>query len=426
MGDISKTVLDNGLTVIHKDAHTAPVTSFWVWYRVGSGSEHTGITGISHWVEHMLFKGTPKWPKGTSDKAISREGGVRNGATWYDFTIYYATLPCERIELQMEVEADRMTSALFDPQDVESERTVVISERQGAENDPLFLLSEEIMSAAFRVHPYGHETIGHLCDLENMTRDDLYSFYRTYYQPGNAVVVAVGDFEPQGMLDLIDKHFGQIPSSDMVHRPRPVEPAQRGERRVILEDDGNTAYVSTVFHTPPAGDPDFYPLVVLDSALTGASGMTIFGGGSTNKSSRLYRALVDTELAAQVSGSLTPTIDPFIYSLTATVRAGHSPAEVEKGMWVELEKVVEETITEEELSRAIKQAKAQFAYSSESVTGQAFWLGWSEIFADHTWFEEYLDRLSSVTLADVQQVAQKYISRSNCTTGWSTPRQTRA
>jgi zinc protease len=319
-----------------------------------------------------------------------------------------------------------MASALFDPQDVESERTVVISERQGAENDPLFLLSEEVLSAAYRVHPYGHETIGHLCDLENMTRDDLFSFYRAHYRPGNAVAVAVGDFEPQAMLGLIDKHFGGIPPSDGVQRPRPVEPAQRGERRVKLDYDGNTAYISTVFHAPPAGHPDFYPMVVLDSALTGASGMTIFGGGSTNKSSRLYRALVDTELAAQVSGNLTPTVDPFVYSLTATVRTGHSPAEVEERMWVELEKVVEDTITEEELTRAIKQAKAQFAYSSESVTGQAFWLGWSEIFADHSWFEEYLGRLSSVTLTDVQQAAEKYISRSNSTTGWSTPKQSQA
>jgi zinc protease len=302
----------------------------------------------------------------------------------------------------------------------------VISERQGAENDPLFLLSEEVMSTAYRVHSYGHETIGHLCDLKSMTRDDLYSFYRAHYRPGNAVAVAVGDFEPQAMLDLIDKHFGGIPQSDGVQRPRPVEPVQRGERRINLEYDGNTAYISTVFHAPPAGHPDFYPMVVLDSALTGASGMTIFGGGSTNKSSRLYRALVDTELAAQVSGSLTPTVDPFVYSITATVRTGHSPAEVEERMWVELEKVVEGTITEEELTRAIKQAKAQFAYSSESVTGQAFWLGWSEIFADHSWFENYLDRLSSVTITDVQQAAQKYISRSNSTTGWATPIQAQA
>ncbi|HHS96455.1 MAG TPA: insulinase family protein [Chloroflexi bacterium] len=416
-----KTTLDNGLTVLLRDVHTAPVASFWVWYRVGSGKEHVGITGISHWVEHMLFKGTPKWPKGTADKAISREGGMWNGATWYDFTTYYATLPAEKIELEMEIEADRMTGALFDPKEVEAERTVIISERQGAENDPLFLLSEEVMAAAFRVHPYGHETLGHMCDLQTMTRDDLYNHYRTYYVPSNAIAVAVGDFDPDRILDLIHKHFGSIPAGGLPSDRRPVEPPQRGERRVVLEGEGNTAYFTVVFHTPPASHPDFYPLVVLDTVLTGASGMTLFGGGGTNKSSRLYRALVDTELATQISGSLVPTVDPFVYSITATVRAKRTPAEVEERLWEELEKVRKESITDEELEKAIKQAKAQFAYSSESVTGQAFWLGWSEVFADYTWFENYLDRLSAVTPEDVRRVAEEYLRRSNSTVGWYVP-----
>ncbi|HEY76892.1 MAG TPA: insulinase family protein [Thermoflexia bacterium] len=422
MSTTIKTTLDNGLTVLLRDVHTAPVASFWVWYRVGSGKEHVGITGISHWVEHMLFKGTPRWPKGTADKAISREGGMWNGATWYDFTTYYATLPAEKIELELEIEADRMTGALFEPKEVEAERTVIISERQGAENDPLFLLSEEVMGAAFRVHPYGHETLGHMCDLQGMTRDDLYRHYRTYYVPNNAVAVAVGDFEPERMLELIRKHFGSIPAGELPNAPHPTEPPQRGERRVMLEGEGNTAYLTVVFHTPPATHPDFHPLVVLDTVLTGASGMTLFGGGGTNKSSRLYRALVDTELATQVSGSLVPTVDPFVYSITATVRAEHTPAEVEERLREELEKARSEPITEEELNKAIKQAKAQFAYSSESVTGQAFWLGWSEIFAEYTWFEQYLDRLSAVTPEDVLRVAQEYLRRSNSTVGWYVPR----
>jgi len=422
--DVLKTTLDNGLTVLLREVHTAPVASFWVWYRVGSGKEHLGITGVSHWVEHMLFKGTPNWPKGTADKAVSREGGMWNGATWYDFTTYYATLPAERIELEVEIEADRMVNALFEPEEVEAERTVIISERQGAENDPMFLLGEEIAAAAFRVHPYGHETLGHMCDLEGMTRDDLYDHYRTHYVPNNAIAVAVGDFEADRMLDLVRKHFDTASPGQIERPPRPVEPPQRGERRLVLEGDGNTAYFSAVFHTPPATEPDFYPLVVLDSALTGASGMTIFGGGTTNKSSRLYRALVDTELATQVSGSLIPTVDPFVYSLSATVRAGHTPAEVEERLWAELERAAAESITEEELIKAIKQAKAQFAYSSESVTGQAFWLGWSEVFADYTWFEQYLERLGAVTREDVQEAAGRYVQRSNSTTGWYVPKET--
>lgn len=421
---VLKTTLENGLTVLLKEVHTAPVTSFWIWYRVGSGYEHVGITGISHWVEHMLFKGTPRWPKGTADKAVSREGGMWNGATWYDFTTYFATLPTEKIVVELDIEADRMSGALFEPQEVEAERTVVISERQGAENDPLFLLGEEVMGAAFRVHPYGHETLGHMCDLQTMTRDDLYRYYRTYYVPNNALAVAVGSFESGAMLDLIRRYFGPIPPGDLPPVRRPVEPPQRGERRVVVEGEGNTAYLSVVFHTPPATHPDFSPLVVLDTVLSGPSGMSLFGGGGTNKTSRLYRALVDTELAADVSGSLIPTVDPFVYSLTATVRPGRTPAEVEERLWTELEKVMADLITEEELTRSIKQARAQFAYSSESVTGQAFWLGWSEIFADYTWFEGYLERLSRVTREDVLRVAQTYLRRSNATVGWYVPKQT--
>ncbi len=423
MNDITKTQLENGLTVLLCETHTAPVTSFWIWYRVGSRYEQVGITGIAHWVEHMLFKGTPRWPAREADKAVARQGGISNGMTWYDFTTYFATLPGERIEVELDIEADRMTNALFEPEEVEAERTVIISERQGAENDPLFLLGEETRSAAFRAHPYGHDTIGYLFDLLGMTRDDLYDFYRTYYVPNNAIAVAVGDFEREAMLDLVRKHFGSIPPGTLPGRHRPVEPPQKGERRVVYEGQGNTPYINLLFHAPPATDDDFYPLVVLDSVLTGASGMAPFSGGGTNKSSRLYRALVDTELAVQVSGSLVPTVDPFVYSLTATVRPERGPDEVEERLWEELERVAAAPITEEELVKASKQARAQFAYSSESVTGQAFWLGWSEVFADTDWYIGYLDRLSGVTPADVQRVARQYVRRSNSTVGWYVPQE---
>jgi len=416
-----KTQLPNGLTVLVKEAHTAPVASFWVWYRVGSRNEHIGLTGISHWVEHMLFKGTPTFPKGVAEKAIAREGGTFNGMTWYDFTTYFATLPADRIELALRIEADRMVNALFDPDEVAAERTVIISERQGAENNPEFLLNEELMAAAFRVHPYGSDTIGHMCDLETMTRDQLYAHYRTYYVPNNALAVAVGDFDADAMLRLIEQHFGAIPNSPDVPPVTAVEPPQRGERRVIVEGEGNVAYLQMVFRAPTVHEPDFFALAVLDAILTGASGMTFFGGGLTNKSSRLYRALVATELATGISGSLLPTVDPFVYALSAVVRAGVGPAEVEEALDAELARAAAEPVTSEELTKAIKQAKAQFAYSSESVTGQALWMGFSEVFADYTWFENYVANLSAVTLEDVQRVAQTYLTRSKRTVGWYMP-----
>jgi zinc protease len=413
--------LNNGLTILIKEVHTAPVASFWIWYRTGSRNEHLGITGISHWVEHMLFKGTPAFPKGVAEKAIAREGGVFNGMTWYDFTTYYATLPADRIELSLRVEADRMVNAVFDPDEVATERTVIISERQGSENEPGFLLNEELMAAAFRVHPYGVTTIGHMCDLETMTRDQLYTYYRTYYAPGNALVVATGDFDAEAMLGLIEQHFGSIASGPAAPPVTAVEPPQRGERRVVVEREGHVAYLKTVFRAPTVHEPDFFALAVLNAILTGASAMTFMGSSSTNKSCRLYKALVATELAVGISGSLLPTIDPFIYALSAVVRPGHTPAEVEEIVEAELARVIAESVTQVELAKAIKRAKAQFAYSSESITGQALWLGFSEIVADQSWFENYIANLSAVTVEDVQRVAQKYLKRSNRTVGWYVP-----
>lgn len=416
-----KTQLPNQLTVLVKEAHAAPVASFWVWYRVGSRNEHLGITGSSHWVEHMLFKGTQAFPKGVAEKAIAREGGTFNGMTWYDFTTYFATLPAGRIKLALRIEADRMVNSLFDPDETAAERTVIISERQGAENNPEFLLNEELMAAAFRVHPYGTDTVGHMCDLETMTRDQLYAHYRTYYAPNNAVAVAVGNFDADAMLRLIEQHFGVIPDGPDVPPVTAVEPPQRGERRVTVEGEGNVAYLQMVFRVPTVHEPDFFALTALDAALTGASGMTFFGGGLTNKSSRLYKALVTTELAAGISGSLLPTVAPFVYSLSAVVRAGRTPAEVEEALHAELARVTAEPVTPEELAKAIKQAKAQFAYSSESVTAQALWMGFSEVFADYSWFENYIANLSAVTVEDVQRVAQKYLKQSNRTVGWYVP-----
>ncbi len=416
-----RTQLPNQLTVLVKEAHTAPVASFWVWYRVGSRNEHLGITGSSHWVEHMIFKGTQAFPKGVAEKAIAREGGTFNGMTWYDFTTYFATLPADRIKLALHIEADRMVNSLFDPDETAAERTVIISERQGAENNPEFLLNEELMAAAFRVHPYGTDTVGHMCDLETMTRDQLYAHYRTYYAPNNAVAVAVGDFDADAMLRLVEQHFGVIPDGPDVPPVTAVEPPQRGERRVTVEGEGNVAYLQMVFRAPTAHEPDFFALTALDAALTGASGMTFFGGGLTNKSSRLYKALVTTELATGISGSLPPTVAPFVYSLSAVVRAGRTPAEVEEALHTELARVTAEPVTPEELAKAIKQAKAQFAYSSESVTAQALWMGFSEVFADYTWFENYIANLSAVTVEDVQRVAQKYLKQSNRTVGWYVP-----
>jgi zinc protease len=174
-----KHTLSNGLTALLQESRRAPVTTFWVWYRVGSRNEVPGITGIAHWAEHMLFKGSQAFPKGEIDKQIARNGGMMNGLTWLDFTTFFETLPADRIHLGLRIESDRMANALFDPEEVALERTVIISERQGSENQPMFLLNEEVNAAAFRVHPYHHETIGDMCDLETISHADLWRHYQT-------------------------------------------------------------------------------------------------------------------------------------------------------------------------------------------------------------------------------------------------------
>jgi zinc protease len=413
--------LDNGLTVLRKESRHAPVTTFWVWYRVGSRNELPGVTGIAHWTEHMLFKGSDAFPKGEIDKQISRSGGIMNGLTWLDFTTFYQTLPADQIDLGLRIEADRMVNALFDPEEVELERTVIISERQGAENEPTFLLGEEVVGAAFRVHPYHHDTIGDMCDLETITREQLWRHYQTYYGPNNALAVAVGDFDTEEMLDRIVARFGPIPArSDPAPMNRP-EPPQRGERRVVLEGPGTTAYLQTAYHAPAATDPDFFPMVVLSTVLTGASGMNMFASDPPNRSSRLYRALVQTGLAAGISGDLPALLDPYLYSLSATARAGRTLDDVEAALDAEIERALAEPISQGELDTAIKQAKAQFAYSSESVTNQGFWLGYSSVVADVAWFQTFIDRLQAVTLEDVHRVTQTYLTRRNRTVGRYVP-----
>lgn len=414
---IEKHMLDNGLTVLLKESRHAPVTTFWIWYRVGSRNEVPGITGIAHYAEHMLFKGSKAFPKDQVHKEIARNGGVRNAFTWLDFTTFFETLPADRIDLGLRIEADRMVNALFDPKEVALERTVIISERQGAENRPTFLLSEEVVGTAFRVHPYHHDTIGEMCDLETISREELWHHYQKHYGPGNTVAVAVGDFDSLQMLARIEELFGPIPSrSNPLPLNRP-EPPQRGERRLDLEGPGNTAYLQAAYRGPAAQDPDFFPMVILSSILTGATGMNLFAAGPPNRSSRLYKALVEEGLAAGVSGSLSPMLDPFLYNITATVRAGRTLDKVEKAFDSEMDQILAESISEEELRTAIKQSKAQFAYSSESVTNQGFWLGYASIVADTGWFEGFLDSLAAVTVEDVTRVADTYLRKRNRTMG---------
>jgi zinc protease len=405
---LTQVTLSNGLKVLLKEIHTAPIISSWLWYRVGSRDEIQGRTGVSHWVEHMQFKGTDQFPANMLDKAISRMGGTWNAMTYLDWTAYFETLPADKIDLALRLEADRMVNSRFREEEVSSERTVIISEREGNENEPLFKLGEAIQQTAFRIHPYHHEVIGDMADLHTMKRDDLYDHYRAFYVPNNATLAVAGDFETQSMLVRIRELFEEIPAGPEPARPARPELPQNGEVRLSVEGPGATTYVQVCYRFPEASHPDFFPLSVLDSLLAGPSNLNMFSGGISNKTSRLYRALVDKERAVSVHGGAQATIDPFLYIISMTIHPKRKPEEALAVLDKEINRLKEEKVTKEEITRAIKQARAIFAYGSENITNQAFWLGYAEMFASYDWFLTYLDKLSKVTVKDIQRVANEY------------------
>jgi zinc protease len=409
-GDLITAHLSNGLIVHLKEIHTAPIISSWMWYRVGSRYELPGLTGLSHWVEHLQFKGTPSYPAGKLDRLIEREGGTWNAFTYLDWTTFYETMPKEKIELAFSLEADRMINSRFEKNEVESERTVIISEREGSENEPLFKLGEAVQKAAFPHHPYRYEVLGEKTDLYRIQRKDLLAHYRTYYSPGNALLAVAGDFDANGLLKSIQRKFDHLPAH-RVHKPVvKCDPFLKKEKRVTVRGPGGTTYVQIAYRAPAGNDPDFMPFSVVDSLLAGPAGLNMFGGGSiSNKTSRLYKALVEKDLAVSLGGGFQATVDPFLYIITITVNPRRSPETVLAAFDQEIDRVLEHAVSQKEVDRAIKQARALFAYGSESITNQAFWLGYAEMFSHYDWFTTYLDRLAAVTPGTALAVSQKYL-----------------
>jgi zinc protease len=371
----------------------------------------------------MLFKGTPTLGKGEFPRLINRHGGSWNGFTWKDFTAYFETLPAEHLGLGLRIESDRMRNSLFNPDEVESERTVIISEREGAENNPEYALYEEVEAAAYRVHTYRHAVIGYKSDLLAITRDDLVRHYQTYYVPNNAVVVAVGDFDSASLLREIRTSFEPIPAGSPPPPVRSVEPPQEGERRVSVRRPGGAVpQLQMAFHAPAAGDPEFFPVLLLDGVLSGFKGPGVFGGAAMGvRTSRLYRALVEQQLAVDTGSAFRPTLDPTLFEVGATLRPGVSPEHVEAVVLGELQRLSEEPVGPEELEKLRKQARAQWVYSGDGVGGQAVLLGSTEIVADGDYLERFLDRLMSVTPAAMQKAAARVFDDRNRTVGWYLP-----
>jgi len=406
----TKVTLDNGLTLILKEIHTAPIISSWIWYRVGSRYEKPGFTGISHWVEHMQFKGTNKYPANQMDRMIAREGGVWNAFTHLDWTTYYETMPANKIDIALELEADRMINSLFNPADVESERTVIISEKEGKDNEPFIRLNNAVNEASFINHPYKNEVIGNIGDLNKMRREDLYQFYRKYYQPSNATLSIAGDFDTQTMINKVNLFFPTLYSEKVIDLVIEQEHNIVEKKELTINGPGDTIFIQIAYRSPQATDPDFFAFTILDSLLSGPASLNMFGGGGTsNKTSRLYKKLIDKRYAISVAGGLQATVDPYIYDLSISLQMDQDPLTAIMKVDQEIEKIIERKLHQSEIDKAVKQARAMFAYGLENITNQAFWLGYSESFASHNWFTSYLDCLQEIKPQDVKRVAEKYL-----------------
>jgi zinc protease len=418
---ILERTLGNGLKLILREAHEAPIASFWVWYRVGARNEVPGLTGVSHWVEHMQFKGTPTLAKGAIFREVSKNGGVLNALTSNDWTAYFETIPSDRLDLSLQIESDRMVNSLFDPDETESERTVILSERQGAENNPTYLLYEEVVGTAFRAHPYRHMVVGYEEDLKRISRDDLYDHYRRAYRPNNAFISAVGDFDAEELAGRIERLFGGIEPGPPLPEVRAVEPRQRDERRTILYRPSPTAYLRMGYKTPAGRDPDSVALLVADAVLSGGKSMGMGGGGPMGRSARLYRSLVAAGLARSAGSDIDMYVDPYLLLIGVTALPGVAPDRIEAVIDAELGRLGTELVPDDELARAVKQVKVQYVYSGEGVTNQAFWLGQMEIVDTYRRADTLVDEIDRVTAEDVRRVASTYLVSENRTVGWLLP-----
>lgn len=395
--------LPNGLTVLMKESHAAPVLTAQIWFRVGSRNEHTGITGISHILEHMQFNSSRNYKKGEISKLVHERGGIDNAATWTDFTYYWELLSSENLEFAIKTTAEKVGKALLLENELAKERTVVLSELEGDENDPDTLVYQGLMATAFMASSYQWPTIGWRSDVANIDRAQLLSYYRAYYHPNNATMVLVGDFDSEKALALIKKYLGPIPAAKLPRAPYTTEPAQHGERRMTIRREGSAERLMMGYHVPSLTDPDTYPLMVLDQILSGG------------RSSRLYQALVETGMATSAWSSAGARAQPSLFMLGATARQGVHADQLEKALLEQVEKAKAAAPSDDEMRAAKNQLEAYFVYQNDSVSDQGEQLGYYNTLASWHYLEKLIDNIKAVTAQQVQAVAQKYLTTDNLT-----------
>ncbi len=407
--------LENGLQVLLKPVPTSSAVSTWIFYKVGSRNELLGTTGASHWCEHMLFKGGGKLGKGDVHTLVSGEGGRNNAFTDHDVTAYFETLPKDRLDLGLFIESERMANAAFDPAEVESERQVIISEREGSENFPQYLLREEIYSVAYHQHPYMWPVIGWKNDLKHMSREDLYRHYRRFYHPNNAILVVTGNFDSSKASTEIRRLFSKIPAGEKIPSKIPFrELPQKGERLVKLSLPGTLNYLAVAYHVPEIIHEDAPALIVLSAILGGWRGLIgFFGDRFVPKTNRLYKRLVEGNIVSEVNTYFPVNIDPCLLYFDATLNPGIRMETAREAFLSEMDRAADVPPTESEMKVASNQIRAWHAYENDGIGLQALSIGYLERIQSRALAETLIEKSLQVTPEEVQSVARRHLSDTN-------------
>lgn len=406
-----ETRLDNGLHVIVKEDHRAPVAMHMVWYRVGAMDEHDGTTGIAHLLEHMMFKGTKTLKPGEFNEIVARQGGSDNAFTSHDYTAYFQRVPAAALPKMIELEADRMRNLVISDDEFARELKVVMEERRLRTDDqPQSQLHEQLMASAFIAHPYRRPVIGWMNDLENMRPDDARDWYRRWYAPNNAYVVVVGDVDHKKVFELVKKAYGHMKPAPLPVRKVTAEPAQTGERRITVKAPAELPQLAMSWKVPKlvdvANDREPYALEVLAGILDG------------HAASRLPKALVrGSQVAVEVGAYYDATArGETTFMLGGTPARGHTVAELEAALRAEVRRIADEGVSEAELERIKTLTVAAQVYKLDSTYVQAMEIGRMEA-SGYRWQDAdlMLDKLKSVTAAEVQAVASKYFGSDTLT-----------
>lgn len=404
--DATVETLDNGLKVILVEDHSVPVISYQTFFRVGARNERAGITGISHFMEHMMFNGADKYGPKEFDAVLEANGGYSNAFTSDDMTAYYEDISSDGLELCADLDSDRMKSLALDPKFIVSEMGVVMEERRlRIDNSVQGQMWEDLDAIAFKAHPYKWPVIGWMSDLEAIDRDDCVEYFRMFYAPNNAILIVAGDFDTKKTMKLIHEYYDDIPAQEEPKGVRTVEPEQMGERRGEVHRKAELPAVMIAYHAPDIGSDEIYALDVLQKILTGG------------RSSRLYRELVrETGVAMSVQSSFPWRIDPYLFSFNIKMKPGHETAEAEELVQAALTDVAENGVLDEELARAKNVLEADFVRSMQTVNGRASKIGRYEIlFGDYREIMNVPGRYRAVTNDEVREAAKKYFSRRNRT-----------